>query len=77
MLPEQNVEMLTVYVLARANLGVKSIELCYDATSATTEHFYNAFPSLEEAQQAQLIEKIKGNHYSIYCLVIPSESVIT
>jgi hypothetical protein len=42
---------------------------------ATSSHTCGFYRTLEEAQHQQLIERISGQHYEIYCLEVPVDKI--
>ena len=73
MLPEKTIDTIKAYILVKVETAgaVLSLSLSY-ASSAGTSGFYT---SLEEAQFQQMIEKLAGKCYNIYCLDIPVDTI--
>jgi hypothetical protein len=73
MLPEQNIDTLKAYVLVKVETAgaVLSLSMSY-ASSANTSGFHS---TLAEAQNQQVIEKLSGKTYNIYCLDIPVSTI--
>ena len=73
MKPEPELDTLKAYILVKiAKQGTMlSLSTAYNGSSISS----GFFTSLEEAQNQQMLEKLAGNKYNIYCLDIPVDSI--
>lgn len=73
MKPEPELDMLKAYILVKiAKQGTMlSLSTAYNGSGISS----GFFTTLEEAQNQQMLEKLAGNKYNIYCLDIPVDSI--
>jgi hypothetical protein len=73
MAPEATIDTIKAYILVKVETvgSVLSLSFSY-ASSGSTSGFYS---NLQEAQNQQVIEKLSGKNYNIYCLDIPVDTI--
>ena len=73
MLPEPELETLKAYVLVKVvkQGTMLSLTTTYSGSGIAS----GFFTSLEEAQNQQMLEKLAGKMYNIYCLDIPINTI--
>jgi len=73
MLPEEELDALQAYILVKFNEVGTSVHLDYHLSH--TNNSFGFYLKKEDAQHTQMIQKLAGHDYIVYCLDVPLDKI--